>query len=56
MRPRCTAHGFGGRFFFEFNDNLLPNDTHSVMRWYAGGLAGGGEWQAVLHGQINDTK
>jgi hypothetical protein len=53
MCPRRTTQGFAGGFFFELNDDLLPNDTHFVMRWHARGLAGGA---AVSQGQINNTK
>ena len=27
-------NGFGGGFFFELNDDLLPNNSFSTMRWY----------------------
>ena len=35
----AVQNGYGGAFFFELNYDLLPNDTHSVMGWYAKGLA-----------------
>lgn len=35
----AVENGFAGGFFFELNDDLLPSSNHSVMSWYAAGLA-----------------
>eukprot|EP01046_Picozoa_sp_COSAG06_P041078 COSAG06_NODE_5053_length_3759_cov_2.454645_3_plen_290_part_00 len=47
----AVQNGFAGGFFFELNDDLLPNNSLSTMRWYADGLAAAksDDVQAAVH-------